>query len=168
MNEIIKIILKKGEILDGKILIVDLLNMNMKKLHLKSDQLNKRIKNLSQFVDFYSEDECPDKNNKINRINANDFNSLYKAIPNKILLIDRENEEFSTSAIEGSISIPLSNLNQGSDLEFIQKESLVKEVFTICKSGKRSEKASKILSKFKIKSTSIEDGIEKVKKILCN
>jgi len=38
VNEIIKIILKKGEILDGKILIFDLLNMNMKKLHLKSDQ----------------------------------------------------------------------------------------------------------------------------------
>ena len=169
VNEIIKIILKKGEILDGEILIFDLLNMNMKKLHLKSDLSNKRIKNLSQFADFYSEDECSDKNNKINRINANDFNSLYKAKPNKILLIDvRENEEFSTSAIEGSISIPLSHLNQKSDLEFIQKESLIKEVFTICKSGKRSEKASKILSKFKIKSRSIEGGIEKVKKILCN
>ena len=169
VNEIIKIILKKGEILDGKILIVDLLNMNMKKLHLKSDQLNKRIKNLSQFVDFYSEDECPDKNNKINRINANDFNSLYKAIPNKILLIDvRENEEFSTSAIEGSISIPLSHLDQDSDLKFIQKESLSKEVFIICKSGKRSEEASRILSKFKIQSRSIEGGIEKVRKIFCN
>ncbi|ABB50722.1 Rhodanese-like protein [Prochlorococcus marinus str. MIT 9312] len=168
VNEIIKIILKKGEILDGKILIFDLLNMNMKKLNLKGDQINKRIKNLSQFVDFYCEDECSDKN-KINRINANDFNSLYKAKPNKILLIDvRENEEFSNSAIEGSISIPLSHLSQKPDLEFIQKESLIKEVFTICKSGKRSEKASKILSKFKIKSRSIEGGIEKVKKLLCN
>ncbi len=168
VNEIIKIILKKGEILDGKILIFDLLNMNMKKLNLKGDQINKRIKNLSQFVDFYFEDECSDKN-KINRINANDFNSLYKAKPNKILLIDvRENEEFSNSAIEGSISIPLSHLSQEPDLEFIQKESLIKEVFTICKSGKRSEKASKILSKFKIKSRSIEGGIEKVKKLLCN
>ena len=169
VNEIIKIILKKGEILDGKILIFDLLNMNMKKLHLKSDQLNKRIKNLSQFESFYNSDEYCEKNDEINSINANDFNSLYKAKPNKILLIDvRENEEFSTSAIEGSISIPLSHLNQESDLKFIQKESLNKEVFTICKSGKRSEKASRILSKFKIQSRSIKGGIEKVKKILCN
>ena len=169
VNEIIKIILKKGEILDGKILIFDLLNMNMKKLHLKSDQLNKRIKNLSQFESFYNSDEYCGKNDEIKSINANDFNSLYKAKPNKILLIDvRENEEFSKSAIEGSISIPLSHLNQESDLKFIQKESLNKEVFTICKSGKRSEKASRILSKFKIQSRSIEGGIEKVKKILCN
>jgi len=87
----------------------------------------------------------------------------------KILLIDvRESEEFSTAAIEGSISIPLSHLNQKTDLEFIQKESLSKEVFTICKSGKRSEKASTILAKFKIQSISIEGGIEKVNKILSN
>ena len=167
VNEIIKIILKKGEILDGKILIFNLLNLNMKKLHLKSDQSNKQIKNLSKFVDFYCEDECSEKNNEIKRIKASDFNCLYKAKPNKILLIDvREDEEFSNSSIKGSISMPLSNLNKDSDLEFIQKESINKEVFTICKSGKRSEKASKILSKFKIQSRSIEGGIEKVEKIL--
>ena len=169
VNEIIKIILKKGEILDGQILIFNLLKTNMKKFHLKSDQINKRIKNLSQFADFYNDKECIEENYEINRINASDFNSLYKTKPNKILLIDvRENEEFSTSAIEGSISIPLSHLDQESDLKFIQKESLNKEVFTICKSGKRSEKASRILSKFKIQSRSIEGGIEKVKKVLCN
>ena len=94
---------------------------------------------------------------------------MYKSEPNKILLIDvRENEEFSTSAIEGSISIPLSYFNEDSNLKFIQKESLNKEVFTICKSGKRSEKASRILSKLKIQSRSIEGGIEKIKKLLCN
>jgi len=141
--------------------------MNMKKLHLKSDQLNKGIKNLSQFEGFYNSDEYCEKNNATKSINANEFNSLYKAKPNKILLIDvRENEEFSASAIEGSISLPLSHLNQNPDLEFIQKESLIKEVFTICKTGKRSEKASKILSKFKIQSRSIEGGIEKVKRLL--
>ena len=80
----------------------------------------------------------------------------------------RENEEFSNSAIEGSISIPLSHLHKESEIKFIQKESLVKEVFIICKSGKRSEKASKILSKFKIQSQSIEGGIEKIKRILSN
>ena len=107
--------------------------MNMKKLHLKSDQLNKRIKNLSQFEGFYNTDEYCEENNEINSINANDFNNLYKAKPNKILLIDvRENEEFSKSAIEGSISIPLSHLNKESDLKYIQKESLNKEVFIIC------------------------------------
>jgi adenylyltransferase/sulfurtransferase len=167
VNEIIKIILKKGEILDGKIMVFDLLSMNTKKLHLKSDPVNKQIKNLSQFMDFYSDNECSTEKMKVNRIDANDFYRLYKIKPNKILLIDvRESEEFSSSSIRGSISIPLSHLNQETDLEFIQKESLIKEVYTICKSGKRSEKASKILSKFKIQSISIDGGIEKIKKLL--
>ena len=167
VNEIIKIILKKGNVLDGKILIFDLLNISMKKLQLKNDVVNKRINDLSQFEEFYIDNEYCEQSNEIDKINANDFNSLYRAKPNEILLIDvRENEEFSTSSIKGSVSIPLSNLNKEFDLEFIQKESLIKEVFTICQSGKRSEKASKILSKFKIQSKSIEGGIEKVKNIM--
>ena len=167
VNEIIKIILKKGNVLDGKILIFDLLNISMKKLQLKNDVVNKRINDLSQFEEFYIDNEFCEQSNEIDKINANDFNSLYRAKPNEILLIDvRENEEFSTYSIKGSVSIPLSNLNKEFDLEFIQKESLVKEVFTICQSGKRSEKAAKILSKFKIQSRSIEGGIEKVKNIM--
>ena len=166
VNEIIKIILKKGEILDGKIMIFDLLNMNIKTLNLKSDKLNKNIKNLSQFEDFYKDNECQD-NIKIKKINAKEFNTLYKAKLNKILLIDvREKEEFNKCSIKGSISIPINNLEQKSHLEFIKQESLVKEIFTLCQLGKRSEKASKILMKFKISSTSIEGGIKKINKVI--
>ena len=166
VNEIIKIILKKGEILDGKIMIFDLLNMNIKTLNLKSDKLNKNIKNLSQFEDFYKDNECQD-NIKIKKINAKEFNTLYKAKFNKILLIDvREKEEFNKCSIKGSISIPINNLEQKSHLEFIKQESLVKEIFTLCQLGKRSEKASKILMKFKISSTSIEGGMKKINQVI--
>ena len=166
VNEIIKIILKKGEILDGKIMIFDLLNMNIKTLNLKSDKLNKNIKNLSQFEDFYKDNECQD-NIKIKKINAQEFNTLYKAKFNKILLIDvREKEEFNKGSIKGSISIPINNLEQKSHLEFIKQESLVKEIFTLCQLGKRSEKASKMLMKFKISSTSIEGGMKKINQVI--
>ena len=165
-NEILKIILKKGKILDGKIMIFDLLNMNIKTLNLKSDKLNKNIKNLSQFEDFYKEIECQD-NIKTKKINAKEFNSLYEAKSNKILLIDvREKEEFNKYFIEGSISIPINNLEQKSHLKFIKQESLNKEIFTLCQLGKRSEKASKILMKSQISSKSIEGGIKKINPIL--
>ena len=165
-NEILKIILKKGKILDGKIMIFDLLNMNIKTLNLKSDKSNKNINNLSQFEDFYKEIECQD-NIKIKKINAKEFNSLYEAKSNKILLIDvREKEEFNKYFIEGSISIPINNLEQKSHLKFIKQESLNKEIFTLCQLGKRSEKASKILMKLQIPSKSIEGGIQKINPIL--
>ncbi len=165
-NEILKIILKKGKILDGKIMIFDLLNMNIKTLNLKSDKLNKNIKNLSQFEDFYKEILCQDNIN-IKKIKAKEFNYLYESKSNKILLIDvREKEEFNKYSIKGSISIPLNNLEQKSHLEFIKQESLDKEIFTLCQLGKRSEKASKILMKSQISSKSIEGGIKKINPIL--
>ncbi len=168
-NEIIKIILEKGEILDGKILIFNLLTMKIKKLNLKADKAYKTIKNLAQFADFYNDTDCSNHNIEIARINAKEFKSLYKQQPDKILLIDvRENEEFSNSSIEGSISIPLRNLDQKPNLEFIKKESLMKEVFTLCQLGKRSEKAAKLLSKFSIQSRSIEGGIEKMQQSIIN
>ena len=71
-------------------------------------------------------------------------------------------DRFNKCSIKGSISIPINNLEQKSHLEFIKKESLVKEIFTLCQLGKRSEKASKILMKFKIQSKSVEGGIEKI------
>ncbi len=162
VNEIIKIILKKGEILDGKIMIFDLLNMKIKTLNLKADKLNKKIKNLSQYADFYQDSICPDTI-KVMKINAKEFDNLYKEKFNKILLIDvRENEEFNKSSIKGSISIPLNKLDQKSQVEFLQRESLGKEIFTLCQLGIRSEKASKILMKYKISSKSIEGGINKI------
>ena len=168
-NEIIKIILGRGKSLDGKILIFNLLTMKIKTLNLKADRLNKTIKNLAQFNDFYNDTECSNNEVKIEKINANEFKSLYKEKPDKILLIDvRENEELSNLCIEGSISIPLSNLAQKTHLEFIKKESLIKEVFTLCQLGKRSEKAAKLLSKFSIQSKSIEGGIEKIKQNILN
>ena len=166
VNEIIKIILNKGEILDGKVLIFDLLNMNIKKLNLKADQFNKQIRDLSQFKEFYEDKECSEINIAIKKIEANDFTNLYKKKPKKILLIDvREKEEFSNFSLKGSISIPLSILKEISNIEFIRKESKIKQVFTICQLGKRSEKASIMLSKFKIESKSINGGIEQINKI---
>ena len=166
VNEIIKIILNKGGILDGKVLIFDLLNMNIKKLNLKADQFNKQIRDLSQFKEFYEDKECSEINIAIKKIEANDFTNLYKKKPKKILLIDvREKEEFSNFSLKGSISIPLSILKEISNIEFIRKESKIKQVFTICQLGKRSEKASIMLSKFKIESKSINGGIEQINKI---
>ena len=166
VNEIIKIILKKGETLDGKIMIVNLLNMKIKKLNLKADKFNKTIKNLSQFEEFYKDIKCQE-NIEVKKINAKEFETIYKSKFNNILLIDvREIKEFNKDSIKGSVSIPLNHLDQKSQLEFIKKESLNKEVFTLCQIGKRSEKASKILMKFKIPSKSVEGGIEKINQII--
>ncbi len=164
-NEIIKIIIKKGDILDGKILIFDLLNSNMRKLNLNSNPKYKKIENLVIFQKDYNSSECQ-STVKIKKITSSNFKKIYKENFNKILVIDvREKNEFNKCSIEGSISVPLSKLIKNSSFELIKDISKGKEIYTVCQKGKRSEKASTILKKEKIDTISIEGGIEAVKDI---
>ena len=48
--------------------------MSIKKFNLKGEQLTKNITDLNQFHDFYKDDECMNKNIKIQTINASNFN----------------------------------------------------------------------------------------------
>ena len=160
-NEIIKIILKKGNILDGKILVFNLLDLSMKKLNLKLNS-NKSLINLKSFQKDYLNEDCSNLKN-IQKISNYEFKRIYKNKSSKIMILDvREKDEFNKFSIQGSISLPLSLLNQKSSFEFIRKNSLGKEIYTICQKGIRSEKASQILIRERIKSISVEGGIDNI------
>ena len=158
-NEIIKIILNKGEILDGKILVFNLLDLSMKKLNLKLNSDKSIIDLTSSQKDYISED-CSHIEN-IQKISDFEFKKIHRNKSRKIMILDvREKDEFRKFSIQGSISMPLSLLNKKSSFEFIRKNSLGKEIYTICQKGIRSEKASQILIRESIKSTSVEGGID--------
>jgi len=162
-NEIIKIIIQKGEILDGKLLIFNLLGMTMKKLTLKADISNKsKVKNLIDLKDDYEPEKCI--NIKIKTINEREFKKIYEHKSQDIVIIDvREKEEFEEYSLKGSISIPLSIISNNESLDFIKKNFSKMEIYTLCQKGTRSESASRILMQENIKSISIEGGIEKIK-----
>jgi len=158
-NEIIKIILNKGDILDGKILIFNLLELSMKKLNLKLNS-DKNIIDLKLSQKDYCCEDCS-KFENIQKISNFEFKKIFKNKSRKIIILDvREEDEFKKFSIQGSISLPLSLLNQKSSFDFIRENSLGKEIYTICQKGIRSEKASQILIKESIKSISIEGGID--------
>jgi len=160
-NEIIKIILKKGDILDGTILVFNLLDLSMKKLTLKLNS-DKSTINLKSFQKDYEYENCFGTEN-IKKISNFEFEKIYKNKSKKIMLLDvREKDEFNKFSIQGSISLPLSLLNQKSSFDFIRENSLGKEIYTICQKGIRSERASQILIKENIKSISIEGGIDNI------
>ena len=158
-NEIIKIILNKGEILDGKILVFNLLDLSMKKLNLKLNS-DKSIVDLNSSQQDYISENCSSIEN-IQKISDFEFKKIHKNKSRKIMILDvREKDEFKKFSIQGSISMPLSLLNKKSSFEFIRKNSLGKEIYTICQKGIRSEKASQILIRESIKSISVEGGID--------
>ena len=158
-NEIIKIIINKGEILDGKILVFNLLDLSMKKLNLKLNS-DKSIVDLQSSSQDYISENCSNIEN-IQKISDFEFKKIHKNKSRKIMILDvREKDEFKKFSIQGSISMPLSLLNKKSSFEFIRKNSLGKEIYTICQKGIRSEKASQILIRESIKSISVEGGID--------
>ncbi len=164
-NEIIKIITKKGTILDGKILIFNLLSISMKKLNLKASNKYKKVHNLQKFKDFYEQFDCEKIHQDIETISVEKFKKLYKKNPTKILIIDvRTDEEFANFSIKGSISIPLNIIVKKSSLKLIHNLSNGKIIFTLCKKGISSNNASELLLKERIKSFSIEGGIQNLSK----
>ena len=164
-NEIIKIIIKRGNILDGKILIFNLLNMSMKKLTLKPN-FSKQIKDLVEYKSDYSDQEFSCSNIEIKKISNIEFKHLHKTKFNQIIILDvREKDEFNKFSINGSISLPLSLIQQKNCFEFLKNNSKGKSIYTLCQKGKRSEKASKILSEENIQSISIEGGLDELGEI---
>ena len=159
-NEIIKIIIKKGKVLDGKILIFNLLENSMRQLILKVSKNAQKINDLkTNTKDYESEINCEN----IKRISHIEFKKIYQTNSNEIIIFDvREKDEFQKFSIKGSISLPLSLIKEKNSLEFIKNKSVGKTIYTLCQKGIRSEKASKILFKERINTISIEGGIEKI------
>ena len=159
-NEIIKIIIKKGKTLDGKILIFNLLENNMKKLTLTVSKQSKKVNDLiTNRKDYGHELSCEN----IKKINHNEFRKIYQSNFNEIIIFDvREKEEFQKFSIKGSISLPLSLIQEKNSFKFIKEKSAGKKIYTLCQKGIRSETASKILFQEKIDAISIEGGIEKI------
>ena len=159
-NEIIKIIIKKGKVLDGKILIFNLLENSMKKLNLQVSKHSKKINDLTTNTEDY---EFAINCENIKRISHIEFQKIYQTNLNEIIIFDvREKDEFEKFSIKGSISLPLSLIMKKSSFEFIKKQSVGKKIYTLCQKGIRSEKASKILFQERIDTISIEGGIEKI------
>ncbi len=159
-NEIIKIINKKGKVLDGKILIYNFLENSMKQLNLKVSKNAKKIDNLiTNTKDYESKVNCEN----IKRISHVEFKKIYQTNLNKIIILDvREKDEFQKFSIKGSISLPLSLIKEKNSLELIKNQSVGKKIYTLCQKGIRSETASKILFQERIDTISIEGGIEKI------
>ena len=159
-NEIIKIIIKKGKVLDGKILIYNLLENNMKKLNLSVSQQSPKINDLIENKkDYESEIYCEN----VATISHIEFQKIYQSNLNEIIIFDvREKDEFEKFSIKGSISLPLSLIKEKKSFEFIKNKSAGKKIYTLCQRGIRSETASKLLFQERIDTVSIEGGIEKV------
>ncbi len=164
-TEAIKLIIGVGNLLIGKLLIFDSLQMGFRELKTRKDpncpicSPNPSIDHLIDYEEFCGVQVVPEDDTKIteDEIIAGQLNRLLETDKNKIFLLDVRNpQEWDICHIHGSHLIPLSELDAR-----INEIPLDKHIVTICHSGMRSRKAANLLKDQQFKQVnSLQGGVE--------
>lgn len=132
--EALKIILALGDPLDGKLLIFNALNLDTRKIKIKKEPL---CEVCSEVLEEDEPKQDSKKGFQCGSISARELKSLIRGDESEIILLDvRRPEEYLLERIEGSVTLPLDELDDR--IESLDKtESYV----LYCRSGARSRLA---------------------------
>ena len=152
-TEAIKIILEKGNILDGKILIYNALKMNFRRLSVCKNEDNQ------QFII----EKNPNTKSTISKSDLISPLSLKTMINNKegTILVDVRNPaERDICSLEHSVNYPSQMILQNQNvLNELLKYETGKTMILYCKSGFRSEKCLAEIKKYRKNIYSLDGGI---------
>lgn len=140
-NEALKIILGIGEILSGKLFVLDVLTLHSRMLSFEKNPVSAKIEKLIDYENFCASSLLPPKENPIKSISVSDLRELMESNSDFQLVDVREKFEYAVSNLKGD-NIPLSNIE--TNLNRISRD---KKVVVHCKSGARSRKAIDLLQK---------------------
>ncbi|MEN9275574.1 MAG: ThiF family adenylyltransferase, partial [Gloeomargarita sp. GMQP_bins_5] len=146
-TEVLKIILGIGETLSGRLLIYDALKMKFRELKLRPHPHRPVIKELIDYEQFcgvtQARQQTQQMQAEIPEITVQELHRLLTTQPERTLLVDVRNPgEYEVAHIDGSVLIPLSELEQGPGLEkLLQLWREDQQLVVHCKSGGRSLKA---------------------------
>ena len=159
-SEVVKLIIGEGEPLIGRLLFIDVLNMEPRILKLRKDpncpvcSENATVTELIDYQEFCgigrgeeSEEEKP----KVEEITVEEFSNIKEKKADVVLIDVREPHEYEICNIEGSRLIPLGELKDRTDELDPQDEIVIH-----CHHGGRSMKAATFLA---------EQGFNKVKNL---
>jgi molybdopterin/thiamine biosynthesis adenylyltransferase/rhodanese-related sulfurtransferase len=148
-NEVIKIITSYGEVLSGKLLVIDTLSMDTRFFNFKLNEANKNIKELKKTT-FSCEVA-------ISTIDYEELQTLMQKEPMQLVDV-REKEEHEMGNI-GGINIPLSQFASGYSLLDPNKKTVL-----YCSSGIRSNHfAKQLLQHGFTKIINLKNGINSLK-----
>ena len=167
-TETIKLITNIGETLDRRLLIFNALSMQFKELKLEKSKPNIEIKELIDYQKFCGIDAIsPDQ---YDQITCKEIKSYLEKNTEEIFLVDVRSEiERSIDFIKNSVSIPLENILDNSQINFLtDKSNSNMDIVLYCKSGLRSLKALNHLKEKNIKCKMLEGGMDAWNKLYIN
>ena len=156
-TETIKLITGIGSSLDGRLLVFDALKMSFRELKLEKSNPPIIINELINYDDF-----CGSKKTcSIDSISVFELHELMLNSNSNFLLVDvRTDLERELAVIPGSISIPLSCIKDGSQIQSLKNLVNGRKLIIHCKKGSRSIQAIEELKKHNLAAYNLEGGIE--------
>ena len=144
-TEALKIILGLGDILSGRFLAYNALNMNFRELKLSKNKKcpvcgkNPTIKKLIDYEQF-----CGVTSKKENEVTVKELKKMKDNQEDFVLLDVREKKEWNTCKIDGAKLLPLSEIKAG-NINELKKLKKDENIILYCHKGRRSAEALRIL-----------------------
>ena len=163
-TEAIKIILGAENTLSGRLLLYNAWDMKFRELKLRPNPERPVIEKLIDYQEFCGIPQAAaaeaEAGSAISEMTVQELKQLMDSGKDDYLLLDVRNpNEYEIAKIDGSVLIPLSELENGSGIAKVKELANGHRLIAHCKLGGRSAKALNILKEAGIEGTNVKGGI---------
>ncbi|MGL5941327.1 MAG: molybdopterin-synthase adenylyltransferase MoeB [Waterburya sp.] len=163
-TEAIKIILGAENTLSGRLLLYNAWDMKFRELKLRPNPERPVIEKLIDYQEFCGIPQAAaadaEASNMIPEMTVQELKQLIDSGKDDFILLDVRNpNEYEIAKIDGSVLIPLPELEDGSSIEKVRELVNGHRLIAHCKMGGRSAKALNILKEAGIEGTNVKGGI---------
>jgi len=161
-TEAIKIILGAENTLSGRLLLYNAWDMKFRELKLRPNPERPVIEKLIDYQEFCGipQAAAAEANNEIAEMSVQDLKQLMDSGDDNFVLLDVRNpNEYQIAKIDGSVLIPLSELEDGNGVNKVKELVNGHRLIVHCKLGGRSAKALNLLKEAGIEGTNVKGGI---------
>jgi molybdopterin/thiamine biosynthesis adenylyltransferase/rhodanese-related sulfurtransferase len=163
-TETVKIIIRQGTTLSGRLLLYNALEMTFRQLKLRPNPERPVIDKLIDYDQFcgvtQAKAEEEKRQKEMQEMTVQELKQLFdKGAKDFVLLDVRNPSEYEIASIPGSVLLPLSEIENGEGVEKVKELLNGGRLIAHCKSGMRSAKALGILKEAGIDGTNVKGGI---------
>lgn len=163
-TEAIKIILGAENTLSGRLLLYNAWDMKFRELKLRPNPERPVIEKLIDYQEFCGIPQAAaaaqDAENAIAEMTVQELKQLMDSGKDDYVLLDVRNpNEYEIAKIDGSVLIPLSEIEDGSGINKVKELVNGHRLIAHCKLGGRSAKALNLLKEAGIEGTNVKGGI---------
>ena len=161
-TETIKIILGAENTLSGRLLLYNAWDMKFRELKLRPNPQRPVIEKLIDYQEFCGipQAAAAEANNMVAEMTVQDLKQLMDSGKDDYVLLDVRNpNEYQIAKIDGSVLIPLSEIEDGSGIDKVKELVNGHRLIAHCKLGGRSAKALNILKEAGVEGTNVKGGI---------